>query len=106
MQSTFYIHWAEANINGKLAAILAPTHQVETYTHWAYAGSVCVGAPMGGVCRAQAFRQEQFQGLASQFGLCIPEQVRGLVIDQNNGTIDIHHEEGIRREVQKFHGLG
>ena len=99
--SLFRVQWAEADLHGKLGAILSPPVQLQLRPHWSCPRLCGKALPMAGVRLAKALRHQQVHRLTQQLLAPIAEQLLGLGVDHYDlaAVVDDHHR--VRGRLQQ-----
>src|SRR5699024_10363989 len=93
---------AEADLDGKHAAVAAACFQINELAHGPHCGTLEPVLPMRAVLSGQVIGDEHLQPLDGAFAALVAEQGLGLVIGQPDAAGSIHPHQSVRNGVQNL----
>src|SRR5579864_2295546 len=97
-------HWTETDLYGELSSVATSTGEIDIRTHPSGLGRLREILAVMVVLVPITLGDKHFDLLTDQFVTLIAEQLLGLRIDLNDGSITIDGNDGIRKSLQEIPG--
>ena len=94
--------WAEADLDGKLAAVPASAVQFQAHSHGTHTRLGEEALSVADVSKPESLGHQGLDGLTQQVLFAITEQSFGLAIEQDNQSLGINHDDGVGQALDHF----
>lgn len=100
-EATAALDGAQADLDGKFAAVLAPAEELQPHAHRSQANALAVFRSMLEVARVKALRHEDFHGVADHLLTIVSEDRADLTVREPDDARLVNDDHGVGSGVQR-----